>query len=679
MNKRIFAFIILVVLTAATLSACSKSNGSSNSESTGNTENKGYIVTGNGDLTVGFTKPSGFYDEPVELEFTCGVADAQIYYTLDGSEPENTDTLYTEPLTLYDRSAEENLLSAQSGVSADGDYFPKGKVDKAHVIRAAAYLPDGTKGGISSATYWVGIDRQQKYGDVPVISIFTDSENLFDYEKGIYVLGKTHDEWLEAGGSKDIEGWRQVGNYSNKGREWERPVTVEYIEPDGNVGFVQNMGFRIMGGASRNSMQKSLRFTARKEYGEKSVQYELIPSNEKSDGSGVVEKYKSFILRNGGNDADYCKIRDPLFQSLVSDRRFETMQFTPVVAFLDGEYWGMYTLAEDYNDNYVENNFGVDNNNVVVVKNGKIEDGNDGDIELYNEMYDYITKNDMSIDANYQKACELLDMGSYMDYCAFNLYILNEDSIFDNNNWEMFRVRNADGNSSVSDGKWRMMVYDTDFSAGIYSQGRNFNTNNITERVSGAVRSDEERKPADLLISLCKNEQFKKEFVLAMCDTRNVNFEVSHALTEKNKLVAVYEALVPDTFRRFGPSWVADYSPETHYAQKISELSQFISGRYRAFPALVKSAFSLSDSVNVNVKSSDSSKGSVTLNTALLDLSKDFNGAYFTEYDITLKAVAADGAKFVKWEYSGCTVSNENAAEITVGLNGDCTITAVFE
>ena len=98
---------------------------------------------------------------------------------------------------------------------------------------------------------------------------------------------------------------------------------------------MQQMGVRIMGGASRNQAQKSLKLIAREEYGEKNVRYELIPGNLDEEGN-LIDKYKSFVLRVGGNDADYARLRDPYLQALVRDADFMTQQTTPCFVFING-------------------------------------------------------------------------------------------------------------------------------------------------------------------------------------------------------------------------------------------------------------------------------------------------------------------------------------------------------
>ena len=53
------------------------------------------------------------------------------------------------------------------------------------------------------------------------------------------------------------------------------------------------------------------------------------------------------------------------------------------------------------------------------------------------------TANDMSDDDNYAKACDMIDVRNLADYMAFNIYIANEDSIVQGNNWRMWRVMTA--------------------------------------------------------------------------------------------------------------------------------------------------------------------------------------------------------------------------------------------
>ena len=631
---------------------------------------------------VGFSLESGFYDKDQEVTLYCNAADAKIYYTLDGSTPTRQSTLYEGPVTIKNRTSEPNVLSAQTGIAPGNNFVPNFKVDKGTVIRAIAVLPDGTETSVFHATYFVGIDRA-KYLDVPVVSLITDFDNLFDYETGIYTLGKTYDDFVSDPANAALESWQMQGNYTNRGREWERPVSVELITANETPGFKQNMGMRIMGASTRNQAQKSIRIYAREDYGKKNLKYELIPGNMKSDGTDILRKYKSFVLRIGGNDADFGRLRDPYLQNLVQGANFDTQQHTPCVVFINGEYWGMYTITEDYSDNYFENNYGIDNNNIVLIKKGEVEDGEETDIELYYDLFNFMTCNDMSDAANYAKACELLDMDSFIDYCAFNLYIFNKDSMFDNNNWRMWRVRTADGATQWSDGKWRMAVYDTDFSTGIYDGPDSANTDNISgvlEAYSDEeyTKNIEEYAPIEIFRSLLANESFKHDFILALCDMRNIYLEPKVAKKELDSMSGTYTTLLSDSWKRFGPDWIA-MNPEGHHASKLKDLSSFISKRYVAMPNMVKKIFGLESAAKLTLNSNDKTMGTILVNGRELDLSFDFGGMYYPGLTVTITAVPADGYKFAGWKVKKGDIADTTSATLTFTIESGVTLQALFE
>lgn len=636
---------------------------------------------------VYFSEYSGFYDKDLSLELICPVADATIYYTLDGSLPTDLSTKYEGAITLTNRSEEENYLSARTDIQINCAFSPLSKVTKANIVRAIAYFEDGSCSEVSNGTFFVGVDREEKYGNAPVISLITEEGNLFDYETGIYVLGKTFDDWVaENPANADLADWQSKGNFSNKGMEWERPVYFEYIDLPEYANYGADMGVRMKGASTRGYYQKSLRLIARDEYGTKNVKFSLIPNNLKSDHSGYVTKYKSFMLRNGGNDNGFAKLRDPLLQQLISGRDLETQQSIPCPVFINGEYFGLYALTEDYSDNYFENNYEIDSANVVVVKCGELDEGKEEDMALFEEMYRFITENDMSVAANYDQACTMMDMQSFWEFCAFQLYIYNQDSAFDNNNWAMWRVRDVDNGSECSDGLWRMMVYDTEYSSGVYNEGKNAGENNISPIFKFNEEKQTEKNeypPLKMLLSLYENETFKGEFINAMCDIRNYDFEKTKAIAALNDLAEGYKKLAPESIHRNGPDWVVMWQdPAEYYKKKISEVNYFLTGRYTQYPDVMRKALGLEKPVKVAVQMSDAEGGVVWINHTELDFStlsdKGFEGDYFTEYPITITAAPIEGYSFGGFETSGCEVTELDVNKISVKLTENCEIKAIF-
>lgn len=636
---------------------------------------------------VYFSSKSGFYDEGFTLELRCPVENAEIYYTTDGTIPDRNSIRYEGAITLKDRSSENEVHAARTDYCVDSQYVPIQRITKANVIRAIAYFADGTSSIVTNGTYFVGIDREELYGDAPVISLLTDPYNLFDEEYGIFVLGNTYDEWLaEDPANAEEPAYRVHGNFSNKGKEWERPVAFEYIPATGkNVS--ADMGLRMKGASTRTYLQKSMRLIAREEYGQKSIKAELIPGNMKSDQSGPVTKYKSFVLRNGGNDNGFGKMRDPFLQKLVEDRSMETQQSTPCVVFIDGEYWGLYAITEDYSDNYIEINYGIDNNNVVIVKCGEIDEGMDEDIALYEDMYYFITGNDMTDMSNYEKVKDMLDIPGFIDYCAMQLYIYNHDTFTEDNNWSLWRTREADNATEWSDGKWRILLYDTEFSTGVYSGGVDFGDNNLKDALDESLDSERELKSDCPLLfifrSLYKNDEFKRDFINTLCDLRNYNFEKSRASQVIKSMAPQYQKLAGDSFFRYGPDWIVMWNdPDKYYSDKIEELKKFMNGRYMAFPNIMEKTFDLESPVTVTITVDDASMGDVILNNTHIDFtslsSGSFSGKYFKEYELTLTAAPKEGYKFAGWSVEGCSVSDEKGTTTTVTLTQDCTIKAEY-
>lgn len=625
-----------------------------------------------------FSLASGFYPDDTQLTITCTTPGATVYYTLDGSVPDETSLVYTSPMTLTDSNAREDVLMKITGITGGETFVPEVDFPTAHVVRAVAIQDDGAKSEVISGTFFIGYDREELYGDIPIMLLVTDPEGLFDYGTGIYVNGRYHDEW-KAQQTQPYEDWQVQGNYNMRGDEWERPVSVTFLSGDG-AGFTQEMGLRIKGGATRNHNQKSLRLIAREQYGKKNVRYVLYPDNLRESDGGVVNKYKSFTLRNGGNDDEFGKIRDPFIANLANGLRFETAANQPCLAFLNGEYWGLYILNEEYTDNYIQYHYGIDNENVIMVKCNELAEGKEeGDFKLYKQMFNFVAYADMSRQVNYDKACTMLDMGSFADYCALQLYIANQDGIFHNNNWEMWRVREPEPNTHpFADGKWRMMAYDMDYSSGIYENGQNSSWDNLAEVMqSNYVGSH----PARMFTSLIKHPDFRQQFVLACCDVRNLYFSRTRTQEMLEQMTAEYHPYRPDSLLRFGPSW-ALWSPEDHSLNNINHIGEFFNARYHRFPDFVKQAFGLGVTCTINIRVSDPDKGTVYLNGRNIDAPNKSSHKYFSDYPVTATAVPAEGAVFVGWRISStkkALLSDPDATTTEITFSRSFTLTAVFE
>ena len=601
-----------------------------------------------------FSLKSGFYSgDSIELEISNEDPDAVIYYTLDGSNPTINSTIYTNSITFKDKSFKENVYSKITGVTADRDYVPIENVKKANIIRAMAKLSNGTFTPIVSRTYFVGLNRKELYGDVPIISIITAPENLFDYEKGIYMMGKMYDDWVKEDPENEKKpSYSKKGNYNLKGKESERPASIEYFPIDEKKeGFSENIGIRIAGAVSRSFIQKSFRIFFRKDYGKKNLKYELIPGNERSDGQGIVNKYKTFTLRNGGNDYEYTKIRDKTVQDLISNRNLETQQSEVIVLFLNGEYWGVYILIENYDDHYIANNYDIIDDNVILIKNNRIEAGNETDYILLDKTTNFIYNEDMSNPSNYKQANELLDIENFLWCAAFNIYVGNRDSIFQSNNWSIWRARNPVQNVKNGDGKWRTLIFDNDLSTGLFMDDKDYN-NIILSDIFNETLKISKCIGTRLLNALLKNSEFKNTFINALCDIRNIDFEANRVYEYIEELNSIIEPLMHDHFIRFGPNWVLN-NPEEYYKRQIDTLKTWLYSRYDTFVNNIAKYFDFKPPVEVSITSNNFIKGSFIVNNGWKIFEEEFKGLYFTENILNLSASPLKGT-FDYWKVKNC-------------------------
>ena len=497
-----------------------------------------------------FSKESGFYNHPFELRLYAPTE--EIYYTLDGSDPDYTSIKYKDSIFVKDASENPNVYSSNMEVTARfledevmencGEeqkkisyVVPKQPVDKCNVIKAVYYDKDGKKSKVEEMIYFVGFQEKTGYEGVNIISITTNPENLFDYEKGIYVLGKKYDEYSEGGIPK--EDWKREywnhwnANYKQRGIEWERQSHIQVFDDNGRWVLSQDTGIRIQGGGSRGFLPKSLNIYARDEYGNHQLNYDFF-------GTGYYPK--RVTLSNGGDDY-YTKIKDCLVSQLSEECNFTTMNYVPYHLFLNGEYWGFYYLTEKYDAQYIEHYYGVDKGKVVddiiIIKNNLLETGIEGDKEgFYDEMQACILEKDLSIVENYENVCEVIDISSFIDYFAVEGYIARSED-WPNQNFALWRSRNI-SNKKYEDGKWRWMLFDVNSSSMSYEL--------ISHDIIATLRST-----SDLFDSLCENSEFKKLFSSRLIELSETIFEKEYVNQKIDEYVQLMNQPIEKHYQRF--------------------------------------------------------------------------------------------------------------------------------
>lgn len=472
-----------------------------------------------------FSTEQGFYKSPVSLEISSLNGDS-VHYTLDGSLPDYNSTLVSGSIELGFTDSSPNIYSEipTSPKQSDIDYKawepPGGPVDKVHVIRCASFRDGSRTSLVYTRTYFVDENIGNKYS-TPIISLLTDSANLFGAEIGIYLPGNKYDS--------DNSNW--TGNYFQKGTNWERPVHLEYFSENGELELSQDAGIRIHGGKTRHAAQKTLRVYARDEYGEDDFNFKLLPQKE-------VSKYKRFLLRTSmGSWQGETIIADVLAHELVRDLDVEIMDYQPVIVFLNGEYWGIHTLRDRVGERFIEYTFGIDRDSVDMI-NANISLVDAGSNEHYLRLAEFIDLNDLSDQNNFEYVKTQMDISSFVDYVIAEMFFSNSD--WPGNNQKLWRPQTPDG-------KWRWIFTDLD---GAYDpEAPNIFKHAMAKE--GEMEWQSEPVSSFLLRNLLKNSQFTSLFIARFAEILNEEFTHEKIFHKINGIKTLYEEEMPRHISRW--------------------------------------------------------------------------------------------------------------------------------
>ena len=625
--------ILCLMLAALMLTGCSKGNDSSQSSSkaevTSKTDSKTVSdpepVTTEpetdkpdlqlNDSVVEFSQPSGFYESGFDLELTANEGE-KLYYTTDGSDPRTSYTRieYTAPIEIKDRSSDPNVVSAVPTELISGNFneFSVGEgsfwcsvkapvdsaVDKCTVIRAASEKSDGTVSQSFAQSFYIGTAEEHIQGlkesceaagkDLAVMNITMDYDDLFNSSKGIYVKGDIFDSALEkfkkSGENIDGETARQLdANYKQRGKKWERDchIELEEISADGNVtpALSQDCGIRVQGNYSRSDLQKGFRLYARKKYGEKKFKYDVF-DGLKNTADESIGSYKTLVLRAGGNCAFTAKFNDTYWQSLMAELDCSTKASRPCVVYLNGEYWGLYVLEEDYSTEYFESHYGVNKDDVVIYKGdaetyqsgykldeGILPEGETDEGYFFNDLTDFFASHkDLTSQADYDEFAKLVDTDSIRDYFLAEVWINNKWD-WPGKNWSMWKTQNVDSSNEYADGKWRLMFYDVEF-GGVSGESDAW-TNTMKEdnyKPKGLLDTDT-KNPAVLSFAyLMSNEDFRSDFNDRLLKMSEGTFEKQKALGKLSEFESIYSPLYQQFFDRYPGTGTADEALHGGYA-----------------------------------------------------------------------------------------------------------------
>lgn len=534
-----------------------------------------------------FSLPGGRYNTSQTLTLTNPGTAGKIYYTIDGSEPGLNSTIYTAPFT----------------------------VSSTHTIKARIIETGKAYSRTVANTFFI---REHNF-TLPVVSVSTDPANLWDPLKGIYVVG-----------TNGVEGF--CYGKTNWNREWERLATFEYFTPDGIKKISADAGIKINGGCSRTAAQKSLGVYFRDKYGPDEVRYPLFNSKN-------VDRFKSIMLRNSGNDFNRTQMQDAMMQSLIMGQMdIDYMAYTPAALYLNGAYWGVQNIREKSSADYLYTNYGLDEDSIDLLEsfNYVIEGSNSG----FTSITSYLNSNNLNTTQNYNYITSRIDLESYIDYQIAEIYFANLD--WPGNNIKYWKSKRPGS-------KWRWLLYDTDFGFGLYTSP----DHNTLAFAAESLGPEWPNPPWSTLLfrKLLGNAEFRNRFVDKFNVYINSTFNPQRINLIIDSLRTNVAAEMPYHFIRWGGSmgsWDYNLDVDRDFGLRRPGYMMKYLSEYFGLSAPV----SLTVCSNVGERERFSVNGIIIHDTA-------FAGPFFANRDIKLKALSGYSSTFNHWEITSYNASRE--------------------
>ena len=553
---------------------------------------------------------------------------AYIVYTTDGREPQPSDAAVEQPKT----------------VSLN--------ITKTTVVRAKVCC-DGWLSPMSSAQSYIFHPRTMT---IPIFSVQINDKYLNDAAIGLFANNNSKED--------------------KKLHDWRRPVNIEFFPAEGeNSAFNQLGETRIQGGQSRGNALKSMVFYANKRFDpdHKRFSYEFFPDQK----PGITE-FKSFSLRDGGNDFGDLYFRDLIIQrTMAKNVDLDWQAGHSAVLYINGEYMGMLNIRERSNEDNIYSNYdGLEDLDLIEISHEKInnidqfeEEFKEGDADFYNNFKAFYSEKGHSM-AEYE---QWIDVNEYLNVIAMNFFYGNID--FPGNNIVFWRP-NDDATGDLPK-RFRVIVKDTDFGLGLYGRQNSFNTIDLLYNPNNYPNDNWAfTTPATTLLkNMLEDADIRDLFIDKCCIFMGdfMNGKGTGATIDLIKEEAMEEFVAHRDKYNPGWGWWSDNRGEI--TNKFNDAKNWAEGRPNYFYQHIGNQWNLGTPRTLTINKTKKSDIEITFNGIKLS-DKVFDGKYFKDRTISLSATVTEGDKTVTgWKVTGAVNKEVQSSELTLQMpNGNIAI-----
>ncbi|MDG2385298.1 MAG: Ig-like domain-containing protein [Pirellulaceae bacterium] len=392
-----------------------------------------------------FSVDRGYYSEAFQVEISTAFEGAAIRYTTDGSNPSATHgDLYSNPITI-------STTTVLKAIAFKESFLPSNVDAQTYVFAADVLQQDGADLG---GARWG--HRGADWAMDPIIVNHTDPEIRPEVDDLMRIptvsLSLNFDEFF---GSKGIY---------IRGENVERPVSFEFFDPHKPDNGVQaNSTVQIVGGSSPNRWKTdklSMRVRFTEDQGPSDLNYPIFGTDAISAfDTLVVDARLNNVWHYGGGSSPASQrgraqyMRDEFAADLQNAVGGTATHAQHVNVYINGIYWGLHTLHERPDDNFVASYLGGNSEDYNVIKHGlSSNDIINGSNQTYRDMFTVVgTRGDLT-DEQWSEIQTRLDINSFIDYMLVNFYGGNGD--WDHHNWY--------ASEHKEEGLWRFHSWDAE-------------------------------------------------------------------------------------------------------------------------------------------------------------------------------------------------------------------------
>jgi hypothetical protein len=285
--------------------------------------------------------------------------------------------------------------------------------------------------------------------------------------------------------------------------------------------------------------------------------------------------YSSLLLRNAGEDPKNVRIMDAaLTRALKGEMDIDMQEYRPVVVYINGSYYGLYNLREKLNGDYVESKFGIDKDNIDLIKYSTPTKGN---LKSYNNLVNYIKNHNAANKDVYNYLKTQIDVEELANYWIVESFYGNTDL----GNIRYWKAKN---------GKWRWMLYDLDWSLWNSSLNMGYPT-----RFGSTPAATYLSSSLIIVRNLYKNSEFKDMYLKKTAYYLKNTFKPDRMNKIIDDLAKEIENEMPYHIKRWGSSY-AGLNSMSRWHSNISSFKSSYKNRYNKVVNNIKNYFSLSNS-----------------------------------------------------------------------------------